>query len=511
VHLSAVTASHPDRPAIIMGRSGSVTTFAELDRASARLVEFLRERGLRPGDSIAIFAENHPRYLEVTWAAQRSGLRYTAINSHLTPEEAAYIADDCGALAVVSSTALANVAADAFAPDRTPKIATRLLLGGEREGWDHYEAVIDGRPDVPLIDEVEGDFLLYSSGTTGRPKGIKRELELAPMGTGGSVVRLLAFMRSLGVDDGDVYLTPAPLYHAAPLAWSMNAQRLGATVVVMEKFDPAECLALIERHHVTSGQFVPTMFVRLLKLPQDVRDRADISSLREVIHAAAPCPIDVKRAMIEWWGPIIDEYYSATEGMGMTFISSPEWLAHPGSVGRPVIGEPHILDEDGNEVPTGEIGTVWFSGGNAFEYHNDPGKTAEARDPLGRATVGDVGYLDAEGFLYLTDRKSFMIISGGVNIYPQEAENVLIGHPKVLDVGVIGVPDTEMGEAVKAVVQPASWADAGPELEAELLAYCREHLSSYKCPRSIDFEQELPRLDTGKLYKKQLRARYWPA
>ena len=354
---------------------------------------------------------------------------------------------------------------------------------------------------------MEGDFLLYSSGTTGRPKGIKRPLTLAPLGQGRPAA--VPFLRALGFAAGDVYLCPAPLYHAAPLAWSMAAQRLGGTVVVMERFDPVEALALIERHRVTHGQFVPTMFVRMLKLPDAERTAYDVSSLKAVVHAAAPCPVEVKQAMIDWWGPIVSEYYSATEGIGATFITAPEWLTHTGTVGKAMLGVAHILDDDGNELPAGEIGTVWFSGGYDFTYHNDPQKTAEAKDTRGYSTVGDVGYLDEEGYLYLTDRKAFMIISGGVNIYPQEAENVLINHPKVLDVGVIGVPDAEMGEAVKAVVQPVNWDDAGPELEAELIEYCRAHIAAYKCPRSVDFDPELPRLDTGKLYKKQLRARYW--
>jgi acyl-CoA synthetase (AMP-forming)/AMP-acid ligase II len=367
---------------------------------------------------------------------------------------------------------------------------------------------VDAQPSTPIRDEMEGDFLLYSSGTTGRPKGIKRALALAPMGQGPPAA--VPFLQALGFASGDVYLCPAPLYHAAPLAWSMAAHRLGGTVVVMERFDPAECLALIERYHVTHAQFVPTMFVRMLKLPEEERSTWDVSSLEAVVHAAAPCPVDVKQAMIDWWGPIISEYYSATEGIGATFITAPDWLAHRGSVGKAMMGVAHILDDAGNELPSGEVGAVWFSGGVEFNYHNDPQKTAEATDARGYSTVGDVGYLDEEGYLYLTDRKAFMIISGGVNIYPQEAENVLINHPKVLDVGVIGVPDAEMGEAVKAIVQPADWDDAGPELEAELIAYCRDHLASYKCPRSVDFDKELPRLDTGKLYKKQLRARYWP-
>jgi long-chain acyl-CoA synthetase len=507
VHPAAIANQAPDRPAVIMARSAQRATFADLDTASNRLANLLRERDIQPAETVAIFAENHPRFLEVAWAAQRAGLYYTAINSHLTADEAAYIANDSGAGVVVSTAALAAVAVEAFSPRTTPKIRVRLLLGDERDGWERYESAVDAQPSTPIADEMEGDFLLYSSGTTGRPKGIKRPLSLAPLGKGPPAA--VPFLQALGFQAGDVYLCPAPLYHAAPLAWSMGAQRLGGTVVVMERFDPVEALALIEEHRVTHAQFVPTMFVRLLKLSDEERAAHDVSSLRAVVHAAAPCPVEVKRAMIDWWGPIISEYYSATEGIGATFITAHEWLAHPGSVGKAMLGVAHILDDEGNELPVGEIGTVWFSGGYDFDYHNDPQKTAAAKDPRGYSTVGDVGYLDAEGYLYLTDRKAFMIISGGVNIYPQEAENVLITHPQVLDVGVIGVPDPEMGEAVKAVVQPVQWEDAGPELEAELISYCRDRLAAYKCPRSVDFDKELPRLDTGKLYKQRLRAKYW--
>jgi len=516
VHPAAIAADAPDRPAIIMGSgvmasTGAVTTFAELDARSNQLAHLVRDSGVGRGGSLAIFAENHPRFLEVAWAAQRAGLSYTAINSHLNAEEAAYIIDDCDASIIVSTARLSAIATAACTPASTPKLRVRLMLDGTPEtvgeGWVGYEAAVAGKPTTPIDDECEGDFMLYSSGTTGRPKGIRRPMTFAPLGMAERTV--VPMLKALGLEPGDVYLTPAPLYHAAPIAWSMSAQRLGATVVVMESFDAEQCLALIERHHVTHGQFVPTMFVRMLKLPDDVRERYDISSLKAIVHAAAPCPVDVKRAMIEWWGPIINEYYSSTEGAGITWITSPEWLERPGSVGRAIAGEAFILDDEHRVLPAGEIGTVWFGGAPEFTYHNDPGKTAEARDQAGRATVGDVGYLDDDGYLFLTDRKAFMIISGGVNIYPQEAENVLINHPKVFDVGVIGVPDAEMGEAVKAVVQPVEWADAGPDLAAELLAYCREHLASFKCPRSVDFERELPRLDTGKLYKKELRARYW--
>jgi fatty-acyl-CoA synthase len=289
----------------------------------------------------------------------------------------------------------------------------------------------------------------------------------------------------------------------------MEVQRVEGTVVLMERFDAEQALALIERYGVTCGQFVPTMFIRMLKLPDDVRARYDVSSLQSVVHAAAPCPVDVKQQMMEWWGPIIYEYYSSTEGAGATFVTPDEWLAHPGTVGKPMAERIHVLDDDGNELPPGEAGTIWSEGALGFAYRNDPAKTAEAVNALGYKTVGDIGYVDDEGYLYLTDRKAHMIISGGVNIYPQETENVLVAHPMVLDVAVIGVPDDDLGEQVKAVVQPMEWADAGPELEQELIEYCRSRLAHYKCPRSVDFERELPRLDTGKLYIRALRDRYW--
>jgi long-chain acyl-CoA synthetase len=503
MHLGAIAARAPGRAAIVMGGSGSTITFRELDMRANRLAQLFRRRGLERGATVAIILENNPRFLEVAWAAQRAGLYYTAINSHLTAEEAAYIVDDCGADLLVSSSQLATVAAGVDGR----RVRHRLMVDGVVEGWEPYEAAVEALPVTPLADECEGDFMLYSSGTTGRPKGIRRPLIYPPMGEG--LPGAVPFLEALGMKEGDIYLCPAPLYHAAPLAWSIGSHRLGCSVVVMERFDPMEALALIERYRVTHVQLVPTMFVRMLKVPEPERTKYDLSSLRAAVHAAAPCPVEVKRQMIEWWGPIISEFYSATEGMGATFITAADWLAHPGSVGRPMLGRAYILDDEGNELGSGQIGTVWFSGGSEFEYHNDPEKTAAIKDSKGRVSVGDVGYLDEQGYLYLTDRKTFMIISGGVNIYPQEAENVLVTHPKVMDAAVLGVPNAEMGEEVKAVVQPVLWSDAGPDLEAELLDFCRQHLASYKCPRSIDFEPELPRLDSGKLYKRVLRERYW--
>jgi acyl-CoA synthetase (AMP-forming)/AMP-acid ligase II len=503
----------PDRPAIIMGGSGEVVTHRELNERSNRLAQLFRARGVRQRDSVAVFMENNVRYLEVAWAAQRAGLHWTCVNSHLTAPEVEYIVDDCDAKLLVSSRALANVCATIDAAN-IPKVETRLMVGGvpdavpegTLDGWESYEDAVAPFPTEPIADEAEGGFMLYSSGTTGRPKGIWRELQLEPMGSAGMVAGFFAW---LGWGDGSVYLSPAPLYHAAPIAWSMGVQRMGGTVVLMERFDPERALQLVEEHSVTCGQFVPTMFIRMLKLPEETRAKYDLSSLVSVVHAAAPCPVDVKHQMIEWWGPIVYEYYSSTEGAGVTTVGPEEWLAHPGTVGKPMLMPAHILDDDGNELPAGQAGTVWFEGPLGFEYKNDPVKTAEAVNDMGYKTVGDVGYLDEDGYLYLTDRKAYMIISGGVNIYPQEAENALILHPTVADVAVFGVPDPDLGEQVKAVVQPVDWADAGPELEAELIEYCRSRLAHYKCPRTVDFERELPRLDTGKLYKQQLRDRYW--
>jgi long-chain acyl-CoA synthetase len=505
MHPAAFAVSAPDRPAVIMGGSGEVVVYGEMIARANRLGRLLRGLGLPRGGVVAVLMENHPRYLEILWAAQSCGLRYTTVNSHLTVEEAAYIVDDCDATVLISSLACADVAGQ-FDARRAPKLRARLMVDGTLPGWQSYESALAGQSDAPVADACEGAFMLYSSGTTGRPKGIARPMGFEPLGEGTPGVE--TFLRMLGLAEGDVYLCPAPLYHAAPLGWSMAAHRLGATVVVMERFDAAHALELIELHRVTHAQFVPTMFVRMTKLPEQVRSRFDLSSLRAVVHAAAPCPVEVKRAMIEWWGPIVHEYYSSTEAVGFTFITAQEWLRRPGSVGKALVGQPHILDDAGKELPPGEVGTVWFSEIADFAYHKDPEKSAQVRRPDGAATVGDIGYLDDEGYLYLTDRKNYVIISGGVNLYPREIEDVLVTHPKVTDVAVLGVPDSDLGEAVKAVVEPVNWNEAGPELEAELIAYCRQHLSHHKCPRSVDFERRLPRLDNGKLYKRALLERY---
>jgi len=501
----------PDRPAVVMADGGQVVTYAELDAEANRLSRVFRAAGLQQGDHVAFCLENHPRFLSIMWGAHYAGLYYTAMSSRLTTEEMAYIIGDCGAKAFVTSSYKSDQAAELV--PLTPGVDLRLMLDGTIDGYDSYESTVDAQDPTPLDeDRVEGQDMLYSSGTTGQPKGVKVPMLNAPLGEGTDGVTMLCQLL-FGAGPDTMYLSPAPLYHAAPLRFCRAVHRTGGTVVVMEHFDPARYLELVEEHRITFSQVVPTMFIRMLKLPEEVRAKYDVSSLQSVVHAAAPCPVEAKRKMIEWWGPVVHEYYAGTEGNGFVYTNSEDWLAHPGSVGKAVIGVLHIVGEDGEEVPVGEAGTIYFEGEAAatFEYHNDPEKTSGSRDPGGRgwSTLGDVGRVDEDGFLYLTDRKAYMIITGGVNVYPQEAENLLALHPKVADVAVLGVPNDDFGEEVKAVVQPVDMADAGPDLERELIEYTRQHLADVKCPRSVDFRAELPRHPTGKLYKRLLKDEYW--
>ena len=496
------------KPALILHPSGTVLTFASLEARANRLAHHFRRAGLVEGDTVAVLMENNEHIHAVMWAARRCGLYYTPINTHLTAAEAAYIVDNSAAKAVISSRAMRNVCKGLaeHLPDGLPRLL--LIADDDLDGWQRYPECVAAEPTVPVDGEREGDLLQYSSGTTGRPKGIRRELpHVSPPEASNPVVPLLT---ALGITVDTVYLSPAPLYHTAPAVWSMGIQAIGATTVVMEKFDAQETLECIERYRVTHGQFVPAMFVRMLKLPASERDSHDVSSLRRVVHAAAPCPPDIKRQMIEWWGPIVDEFYSSSEGAGISFISAEDWLEHPGSVGRPLLGVPHIVDEDGVELPPGVIGDIYYEGGMPFTYLNDAAKTAASSDAHGWVSVGDVGYVDGEGYLFLTDRRHHVIISGGVNIYPQEAENLLVGHPRVLDAAVFGIPDESMGQAVKAVVQTVDPADATEKFAEELGTWLRERLAHFKCPRSISFEAQLPRTDTGKLYKQQLIDKYAP-
>ncbi len=501
-------AQDPDRPALVMAGSGRVLTYGEIDQRSNQLAHLLRAHGLARLDHYSIFMENNEHYLEACCAGERSGLYYTCINSYLTADELAFILNDSCSKALITSRARLDVARAAVA--QCPGVTLHLVVDGSGDDGpfrDHASA-ISGQPRTPLADERLGAAMLYSSGTTGRPKGILRPLpDVAP----GEALGLHRFLTGLWrYRPGMIYLSPAPLYHSAPQAAVGLTLRMGGTAIVMERFDPEQFLALVERHRVTHSQLVPTMMSRMLKLPEAVRRRYDLSSLEFAVHAAAPCPVQVKERMIEWWGPIIHEYYGATEGLGFTACDTEEWLAHKGTVGRVVAGTLHILDEDLAPCATGTPGTVWFETATPFEYWNDEERTREARSPDGSmSTVGDVGYVDADGYLYLTDRKTYMIVSGGVNIYPQECENLLITHPKVADAAVFGVPNEDLGEEVKAVVQPMPGIDPGPALARELIAFCHEHLARQKCPRSVDFEALLPRLPTGKLYKRLLRDRYW--
>jgi len=499
---------HPDQPCVIMAGSGETLSYGQLESRANRLAQLLRRQGLGRLDHYAIFMENNARYIEACAAGERAGLYYTCIDSHLNADELAFIVNDSLARVLITSRALREVALAAL--PSCPRLELLLMLdaGGQDAPFLDYEGAIASMPATPIADESLGGAMLYSSGTTGRPKGVLRPL---PVAAPDQLTPLFGALQAMWhYRPGMVYLSPAPLYHSAPQAAINLTLRNGGTAIIMERFDPEQFLALVERHRVSHSQLVPTMFSRMLKLPEALRTRYDLASLECAVHAAAPCPPQVKREMIAWWGPVIHEYYGATEGLGLATCDTAQWLEHPGSVGRVLFGEIHILDEAMQECATGVPGTIWFRTVTPFEYFNDAGRTREARSPDGSlGTVGDIGYLDADGFLYLTDRKSYTIISGGVNIYPQECENLLITHPKVADAAVFGVPNEDLGEEVKAVVQPLPGVSADRELEAELLEFCRAHLAALKCPRSVDFAAQLPRTPTGKLLKRLLRDRYW--
>lgn len=499
-------ARQPEKVTAISSTTGETVTFRELNDRSLSFANALRRLGLAPRSHLAILMENTLRYYEVAWAAQRSSLFYTPVNWHLTPRESCYIIEDAGAQALVTSAGLL---------DKVTECSTRLIDPALKvitgDAVDEFMSLDDlmresGDGSAHRFDEFEGSYMFYSSGTTGLPKGIKRDLTNEPFGSAKPSDQV---MRSLfGFSDETIYLCPAPLYHAAPLGWSMTTQRLGGTVVLMDHFDAVELLELIERYRVTHIQMVPTMFVRLLKLPENVRNRYDLSSLRMVVHAAAPCPVEVKEKMLDWWGPIIREYYAGSEGTSFFTIGSEEWLERKGSVGRNTMGGVHVLDEAGSELPVGEVGTIWFDGAPAFTYHNDSQKTAEAFNDRGWSTLGDMGSVDTDGYLYLSDRRTNLIVTGGANVYPQEIEDILALHPDVGDVAVIGVHDEDLGQRVLAVVSPSDPMRAGPELGEQLIEYCRERLAHYKCPKDVVFDDDLPRLPTGKLAKRLLRDRY---
>lgn len=502
MHPADIAAANPDKPAYIIAESGETVTFSQFNDMSNQAAQLFRVLGLKRGDHIAFMLENHPALLVICLAALRSGIYFTAISYRLQDEEVQYIVDDCGAKVFISSTAQQAVV-DKLSLNHLDRA---YMVDGVIAGFESWEEAIAAMPASQITDESVGISMLYSSGTTGRPKGVLKPL---PEGEFGADDGPGLFAMLYGATEESIYLSPAPLYHAAPNTFTLGMLMMGVTCIVMQHFEAEAALRAIEKYKVTHSQWVPTMFIRMLKLDEDVRLKYDVSSMQCAIHAAAPCPIPVKEQMIAWWGPIIHEYYAGSEGNGFVAINSEDWLTHKGSVGRALTAQLHIVGDDGEELGPGQSGTIYFEGGGEFEYYNDKEKTSESRHAKGWSTLGDVGYVDEEGFLYLTDRKSFMIISGGVNIYPQETENHLVTHPKVMDVAVFGVPNEEFGEEVKAVVQPKHWEDVGPELEAELIEFCREHISHIKCPKSVDFEKELPRHPTGKLYKRLLRDRYW--
>jgi acyl-CoA synthetase (AMP-forming)/AMP-acid ligase II len=487
----------PSKPAYVLEPSGATVTYRDLDDQSLRLARFLRARGLRPGDVLAIFMENHPSYLVANWAARRSGLYYTCVNSHLHAPVLDYILRDSGAKALVTSFGQREVVEQLF--DLSPQLVC-LMADGTIPGFESLEDVASERWTNVDLEELPGSEMLYSGGTTGRPKGVRTRYAAGVIENIGT---------TMSVTPDDVFLSPTPLYHGLGNRCNLAMTALGATAVIMEHWDPRLCLELIERHRATISAMVPTTFVRMLKLPESERLAYDVTSLRAITTSGAPFAVETKEQAIEWFGPIINEAYGSTEGNGMTFCTADEWLTRKGTVGRAALGVIHIADESGRELGPLEVGTVYFSDGPDFEYHNDPDKTARARNDLGWTTVGDIGYLDEDGYLFLTDRAAFMTVVGGVNVYPQEAENALVMHPKVRDVAVFGVPSAEMGEEVKAVVEPMDWSDAGSELEAELIDYCRSALAHIKCPRTVDFVDRLPRDETGKLAKASVRDRYW--
>ena len=494
----------PQKVAIQICETGEQLTFAQLDHGANRVARVLRSLGIQRGDHVALLLPNGLDFLKTCFGLDRAGVYYTTINTRLTLDEIVHILQDCDARLFLMDSRL-DVVQDGL-QTRLSNQVLKFCVGEPLAGFGDWKGALSDASDAPIEDASQGLDMLYSSGTTGRPKGVKWPLVHRPAGERTMLVDLLQPLFSY--DEHTRYLSPAPLYHAAPLRHCMTVVKLGGTIYVMQHFDAERSLAWIDTFKITHAQWVPTMFVRLLKLSEEKRLQFDLSSLNMALHAAAPCPVEVKHRMLAWWGNIIHEYYAGTENNGFCAITPDEWLSHPGSVGRARQGRLHICDEQGNELPAGATGLVYFSDGPEFSYHKDPEKTAQSRNALGWSTLGDIGFLDPEGYLYLVDRKAFMIISGGINIYPQEVENVLIDHPQVLDVAVVGVPDEDLGESVKAVVQLVDPLEANAALSEELIAFCRQRLASFKCPRSIDFDAALPRHPTGKLYKQLVRDRY---
>jgi fatty-acyl-CoA synthase len=490
-----------------MGESGEIVTYRQLDERSNQGAQLFRSLGLRSGDHIALMMENNARFIEIIWAAQRAGLLFTPISTHLPKDDAAYVLGNCGARLFIGSLPQAEIAEQVLCEPSA--VEHFYIVGGSRPGFRPWEEALADQPDIPVADQSNGVPMLYSSGTTGRPKGVFVPPANTNVDTPAALVPFLA--AAFEFNESSIYLSPAPLFHAGPLHYSMMTTYQGGTVILMEKFEAENALRLIERYRVTHSQWVPIMFIRMLQLPAALRESYDLRSMQLAVHASAPCPIPVKELMIDWWGEILVEYYSASEGIGVTMIGSEDWLNHKGSVGKSSVGELHILGDDDEELPRREVGRVFFGGDHVrFNYHREPDKTAGAYDDRGWATTGDLGYLDEEGFLYLTGRESFTIECRGEKVYPQEMENILVSHSKIADVAVFGIPSVEHGEEIKVVIQPRNWSDATDQTAAEIMTWLEleQRIAFNSMPHSIDFHPNLPRMDNGKLYKRHLFAEY---
>ena len=482
-------------------------TFGELNAKVNQLARVLRSAGLKPDDGVAMLLTNRPEFIEVYYACMRTGLRVTPINWHLTGDNASYIVANCEAKAFIADARCAQPAIDAL-NDNAGQVKLALAAGGPIEGFLDYSETIAGEDGSDIEDPEIGTNMLYTSGTTGRPKGVYRPRVVPD--PKGNVTVTRAQSAAAWKPGNDMCLCTGPAYHAAPLAFNINGPLVeGVGTVLMDKWDPEETLRLVEEHKVTHTHMVATMFHRLLALPDETRQQYDTSSLRYVVHGAAPCPVHVKHAMMEWLGPVVYEYYAATEGGGGFFIDPEEWLAKPGSVGKAPGADNRIYDDEGNELPTGEVGTIYFKApALKFQYYKDTDKTAGSyRGEY--FTLGDMGYFDEDGYLFLTGRNAETIISGGVNIYPQETDDVLLKHPAVADVCTVGVPSDEWGEDVKSVVQLKEGFEQDQAMVANLIGFCKEHLPGFKSPKTIDFIDDLPRLPSGKIQRRLVRAPYW--
>lgn len=498
-----VARTRPDHPAIIFADTGARRSYGEMMANANRLAHRLVADGLAPGDCVAILMENRPEFLEAVWAAKQLGVYYVCLPAGVTPPDAAYMLANSGTRILITSDTI-TAAPEILA--RSDRLRAAYMAGVPQPGFAGFDAAMQGQPDSMVEGRHRGISMLYSSGTTGRPKGIRHPLE--PVSPHIAPPRHAYLKPAYDYGPHTVFLNPGPFYHTAPLRMMLHVQREGGTAIAFSRFDAETVLRAIQKHRATNGMFVPTMFVRMLNLPQAVRDSVDVSSMRFALHGAAPIAPSVKRQMLDWWGDCICEMYGGTESIGTTVITAQEWRRKPGSVGRPSPGTRiRIEAPDGSECPPGQAGLVLLTQGKRFEYHGDPDKTAEATRPGGWGTLGDIGYLDGDGYLFLTDRASNLIISGGVNIYPQEAENVLAAHPAVAEAAVIGIPDAEYGERVHALVVPRPGARPDP---AELIAFCRAEIGSIKSPRSVEFTGSLPRNALGKILKTDLRRRYAP-